>query len=459
MVTLLILSACSVTDKYSLAYDFYMKSNYVVAIQLYDDFLENHEHTAMAVKSKLERSDCYYQLGYKAYKKRNWILASRLFFLANSEIADNYLDNCYYQLSEISKAQNDIDQTLEYYNKITSYLENSELIPEVLFNRINIYLERDEKYLAFQDYHFLWSNYPDNQLTKRIQPDIDQLLPHYLQQAISFKENAEYDKALDLLFKLNQYPTSIKDQILDEISAVYLLKAEVEISRLKLPKAKIFYDSVLYYSPEKKKIVQENTAKTCDDFIAQGNDKIDNYEFDEAISTYSFCFDLIENYQAAEDAINLAREQKKHYQKALEFQKQAKQYEDEENYTQALNYYRKSYSEYELEGVQEKIFIMANLKRAEAEPKKFALDIMLDYRNGRLSDRLLLIYEEQKAIFGEDLVSSSGWRVSYAAGEYKFEVRYDILTPDANYYYAWRVDLKHQKISPSNKISEDLMKK
>ena len=91
-VILLFQLGCSINNKYNIAHDLYMDSNYPTAIEHYDSFLILHSQGSLATRAELERSDCYYQLGYKAYEKQNWLLASRLFYLSNSIIADSKLD-------------------------------------------------------------------------------------------------------------------------------------------------------------------------------------------------------------------------------------------------------------------------------------------------------------------------------------------------------------------------------
>jgi len=54
-------------------------------------------------------------------------------------------------------------------------------------------------------------------------------------------------------------------------------------------------------------------------------------------------------------------------------------------------------------------------------------------------------------------VTSSEWKVTFAIGQYKYEVRYDIVSPEETYYYAWTVDIRTRKVIPSNKASEKLM--
>lgn len=235
-------AGCSVNEKYSVARGLYLKNNYVIAIQLYDDFLELRPDDALSIRSKLERSDAYYQLGYKAYKKENWILASRLFFLANSKIADKYLDECYFNLAKENFDNNNIEKALYYYDLITSYLTNSELTSQVLFNKINIHFDNDNKGLAFIEYHILWSNYPEHELTKQIQPTIDSFLPEYIDETRTLKKEGAYQKALSLLFNLNQYPSKLKSEIKEEISQNYLLMADRDDEQKKYAQARAYCD-------------------------------------------------------------------------------------------------------------------------------------------------------------------------------------------------------------------------
>jgi len=91
---------CGLNTRFNIAHQLYMRSNYVMAIQHFDQFLAITQDGALATQAELERSDCYYQLGNKAFNKENWLLASRLYFLANSEMADSELDDCYFHLAK-----------------------------------------------------------------------------------------------------------------------------------------------------------------------------------------------------------------------------------------------------------------------------------------------------------------------------------------------------------------------
>ena len=457
ILIILICIGCSVSDKYSIAYNLYMKSNYVTAISLYDEFIERSPDCAIATQAELERSDCYYQLGYTAYQKKNWILASRLLYLANSEVADKRLDNCYYELSKEALENKDINTTLNYYNYITTYLKDSELIPEVLFNKIKINIDLNNKLEAYNDYHFLWSNYPESEFTKKVQPIIDELIPFYINEAIAYKDSGYFDQSLDILFKLSQYPTKSKDDILIDISEVYYLKAEESLLKEDFKQAKEYFSKVVEFNPKKENFINQRLDEICTGFIFTGNKLIDEYKFDEAVKIFKECYTLVPDYEKSNIAIEKSKTKKEKYNKAFKYKNEALTFENEKNYAKALNLYKKSYSQFKIKEVQNKIFIMSNLLEAQKNPKVFARSIIQNYKKGIIPEKVRLMENNLIDKYGEN-VKSSGWKVSYAIGEYKYEVRFDILTPDENYYFAWRVNLKTQDVSPSNKVSEELLK-
>ena len=369
------IAGCSVNEKYSTAYSFYMRSNYVTAIILYDDFIETYPVDALATKADLERSDCYYQLGYQAYLKKNWILASRLYYLSNSDIGDKMLDNCYFELAKISLTNNDTVETLKYYDHITSYLKDSELIQEVLFNKIKINIDLGNKFTAFDDYHFLWSNYPQNEFTKKVQPSIDELIPFYINEAITYKDSAKYDKSLELLFKLSQYPTKFQESIQNDISDLYILLAEEAIVKKDYPQAKNYFAKVVEYDPEKKSFVDQEMDDICMSIIREGDNLIQEYKFNEAVEVFKTCFLLIPDYQTSIRSIEKAEELKNKHQKAIDLKNTGLNFEKEKEYVKALNAYKQSYSNLKTPEVKEKISLMNNMITAKKDPKAFAKSI------------------------------------------------------------------------------------
>ncbi|MDP8210635.1 MAG: hypothetical protein P9M05_07465 [Candidatus Stygibacter australis] len=92
-IVLLLLAGCASNDKFKDARRYSSEGNYVPAIMLYDKYIQKNHHSAEQTIAELERSNCYYELGMQAYSKKNWVLADRLLFLANSDKADELADN------------------------------------------------------------------------------------------------------------------------------------------------------------------------------------------------------------------------------------------------------------------------------------------------------------------------------------------------------------------------------
>ena len=449
---------CIANSKFDIAHKLYMKSNYVMAIIHFDKFLVTSQNGAFSTQAELERSDCYHQLGLRAYEKESWLLASRLFFLSNSEIADSKLDDCYFRLAQQKLEQNSSTSALEYYQKVTSFLKDSEYIPEILFNRIQIYIEMGNKLSAFNDYHFLWQNHPDNSFTKEIQPIIDDLMPSFIEEALAFKDSMDYDIAVDMLSKLIQYPSKCQDDIFTHISDLYLLKADKALSMGKYEIVKEYLDLALENDNKKRYIINEKAENICSKIIREGDKLVSTFQFDEAVEIYENCFLLIPDYSRCSNIISKTKSKKQKYNSALEHENIAIQYEKDKEFASAYTHYNKSYKLFKTESVRKKLYQMGNIVESEKNPKAFAEKIIKEYKNGIIPAGVSAIESLLIAQYG-DRVDSSGWKVYYSIGEYKYEVRFDLLSPDDNFYYAWRVNIKTREITSLNKISEDMMKR
>ena len=458
MLFVVVSNHCLVNSKFNIAHQLYMKSNYVMAIKHFDSFLDTTNNGALSTQAELERSDCYYQLGFKAYEKENWLLASRLFFLSNSKIADLKLDDCYFHLAKHQLIQNAPIPALDYFEKVTSYLKNSEHIPEILFNRIQIYIEMGNELSAFNDYHFLWSNHPDNSYTIEIQPFIDDLMPLFINEALTFRDSMEYNISIDMLSKLSQYPSKFQDDIFVHISDLFLLKADEALLKKEYELIREYLDLAIDNDKTKKKIVNKKAIDICLQIVKEGDELVASFQFDKAVEIFNKCFILIPEYTNCTNLINDTNDKKQRYQSALEHENRAMQYESEKEYSSAYIHYNKSYKLFQTTRVKEKIYIMGNLIQAEKDPKGFAEKIIKEYRNGIIPAGVSAIESSLIAQY-YDQVDTSGWKVYYALGEYKYEVRFDLLSPEKNYYYAWRVNLKTREITSLNSISEDVMKR
>ena len=441
---------------FKLAHEYYLRDKYVAAIEYFDRFVDRTDNGALATVAELERSESYYQLGLKMYAKKKWKLAIRFFYLANSQKADEKMDNCYFELAKIAMKNNDIPEVLKNYDYIVTNFLTSELIPEILYNRIKISVDLDDKKQAFADYAILWEKYPSNKYMKKAKPFIDMLMPYYIEEVLALKDSNKYEKALNLLKKISRYPSSYKTMISHEIGEIYILLAEIENNKENYKKALEDFRLTEKFNPDKKDFVMKRLREICNGFIEAGDEFLQNEMPDKAIEKYQMTFILLPDFQEAVAKIEQAKKIKEDYQKAEKVQQQASELEKKKKYAEALKYYRQSYALKKTKEIKDKIFTMNNLVQAKKAPLDFAKSIIMNYKNGIIPDNVYAIEDSMIKLYGES-ARSSGWKILYSYGEFKYEVRYDIITPKENYYFIWRVDLREKQIYPLNKNSEKMM--
>jgi hypothetical protein len=54
-------------------------------------------------------------------------------------------------------------------------------------------------------------------------------------------------------------------------------------------------------------------------------------------------------------------------------------------------------------------------------------------------------------------IRDSGWKLLLSSGQYRYEARYDLLTPNETFLYIWQINLRDRSVIPLNKLSEALM--
>ena len=457
IIIIIYLTACSSTNRFKTAHNFFLKQNYVAAIQQYDLFLQKTSNGALATRAELERSQSYFQLGIKAYQNDNFLLASRLFFLSNNDEADDYLDDCYYKLAKRAYEQDNIEETLDYYGKIISYLDDSVLLPEVLYNRIRIFSDLDQRENAFKDYELLWSGYPESRYIGMIEQTILPIFQSKLDKAKFLKNKGDLNNTLVSLFDIYNYPTSLKKEIAYEISDVYFLMAQNKIELNDILGVKEYFEKTLEYNPERESEVESSKTIICNTILKQGKEFEEDMEIAQAITKYTECFILIPEYDKAVTAIQDAEELERKYNESLELNQEAALFESKKEFASALGLYRRSYEMFPVYKIKNKIFELQNIIRAEKDPKTFATSIVQNYRNGLITQKITEIEQDMIEKYGEEMVETSGWKALYSTGEYKYEVRYDIMTPKENFYFIWLVNLKNKEISPLNKLTESIL--
>ena len=451
-------AGCSTNSGYKTAHKFFVDKNYVTAISLYDNYLETAINGAVATNAQLERSECYYQLGKQAYAKENWVLANRLFFLANSPQSDLYADNVLYQLAQNAFASADTATTLDYYSQILTQFPTSELVPQVLYNRFLIYIGQDARDSALNDFSRLWNEFHTNEFTRKAQPKLDSLLPWFIEKATETLQRDQFQAALDTLFVLEEYTAEHTSQIRNLISDAYEAMAEDAYSKRDMHLVQSAIANAVKYNPAKEQKLQAYIEGICSGFIQNGDRELEKFKTDAAIEEYTHCFALIPQYEPAEAGIEAAKTLQKKIDESVRLNEKASMQEDAENYQAALELYQRSYRLIPAAEIKQKIFVMKNLLRAQENPKDFAISILENYKNGKVVEAIYALEQELRLTYSDEL-TSSGWRVLYAFGDYRYEVRYDLLTPAESYYFIWRVNLVDQTVIPLNKSTGNILEK
>jgi tetratricopeptide (TPR) repeat protein len=451
------ISGCLINSKYHKANDLYNQGNYVNAINVYDEFIENNPNSPFATQARLERSQCYFALGERAYSKENWLLAKRLFLLANSAKADSLLDNCFYNIGLNQLTKEDTLAALENFGYIVNNLKNSELLPEILFKRIELNYELQNYSHITSDYKYLWNNYPDSKYASQAIPYIDKILPDYLAEIEAMVSEKKYDEAIANLQQLLAFPSSLQDEIKSLMAKTYFLKADSAFQDEKLQIAKQNFDNSAELTSQYKTKTKQRIDSICQSYLEEGNRLVNLEKFDQAIAVFKKIYVLDPQNKQVDRKISETEELKNRKSQAQELLTEALEKENNDEYEQALQLYKQSNNLYSSKEAKQKIFEISNILRADKEPKVFAKDIIFAYNDGELVKNVYALQDSLIIKHGKDEVRTSEWKVLYSFGKYKYEVRYDILTPGENYYFIWQVDLLKQKVSPLNKLSEEVL--
>ncbi len=457
LIIILLIAGCAFNDKLKDARKYLHDKNFVPAIMLYDKYIDRYHYSAEETIAELERSDCYYQLGLQAYTKKNWVLADRLFYLSNSDKADDLADNVHLELAIKAEAEGDIDNQLKHYNYVINYIPDSELVPLMLRKRIDIYLARKQNVSAYTDYKKLWEMYPETDEADTSIEVIDPLIPWFLENPHRMRERENFAAAIAEFQLYANYPSSYQEMIYREIAVSYYQWAMSNRLKLDYPSMRDNFDLAVSFDPALLEDIEHIKSEVCDQFILAGDALMSDGEIEKAIQSYKQCFLVRADNPAADEKIELAKEQRRRFAQADSLFAQAQLQENRKEYQNAKNLYRESWKLSRKKVADQKSLEMANYLRAEKNPTEFALEIIRDYQQGIIKLNVDKKLAEIKNEFG-DQVSNSDWKAVYSYGEFNFEVRIDIFSPAESYYFAWRINLIERSISPLNKASESMMK-
>ncbi|HOD18477.1 MAG TPA: hypothetical protein PKJ14_07590 [Candidatus Cloacimonadota bacterium] len=454
---LLLISACE-QNKLRSGEELFQRGSYAAAIEQLDNYIQIGKNGAYITRAELTRSACYLELGLAAMDKENWNLAIRLLKLANSAEADLELAKVYNTLAHQAIDANDVPKAMEYFSLIINETSNSDLIPEIMEMRIIQFLNYyNDKEAAWSEYMQLYNLYPENEHEIAAREYVDSFIPSFIDAAVDKAVKKEYDAALEDLFEIRRYPVRNRDRIDFEISNIYQAMAEIEIQNKNYSVANDLFLKALEYYPAKKEAITKRLELIASLYLEKGNDFLKIRDFDAAYAYYNKAFEIIPDFPPAKAAINNARNIQYNILRAEQIFKQGEIAEFNRNYPEAKNLYSQAYQLDKQSEYAAKIEEMDNLIQAERNPTGFAKSIITQYRNGLLTQRIQAQKQQLLKKYKPEEIRDSGWKILLSTGQYKYEARYDLITPDESLFFVWQINLKDRSVTPLNKMSEKLM--
>lgn len=458
ILVLLALDACEI-NKLNSAQDHFNNKRYAAAIQELDTYISRGKNGALVTRSEILRSRCYLELGLMARQRENWDLSIRFLKLSNSEEADQALGDIYKTLSAKAAEEGQQQLALDYVNAVLREIPGSALTPEMLAKRIyytlDVYVDHDA---AWQDYMTLYDGYPNNSFEVVARKQIMRIIPRKIEYARQLYTTGYYNEGLKILFELGKYPVVETESNNRMISEAYILQAEDFLDAQDYLEADRFFRIAVQYDPNKKPEVDRRLQEVVALYIQRGNSLLAQRDFDNALVYYQKCFDIIPDYPPAVQAIANLNGVKANIVRAAEIYAQAEKAELGARFGEAQSLYRQAINLDNKTEYRNKVAQMQNLIEAEANPAAFARRIIMEYRGGLLNTRIQQLKQLLLTNVNKSELRDSGWKFLTSSGQYKYEARYDIITPTDTYFYVWQVNLKDRVITPLNKISENLMK-
>ncbi|HPN40247.1 MAG TPA: hypothetical protein PKX36_01840 [Candidatus Cloacimonadota bacterium] len=457
-IILVTISACEINRLRS-AEEHFGQKRYAAAIQESDEFIPKANNGALRTRAELVRSNSYYQLGLIAVQRNSIDLAIRFFKLSNSSQADFELAKIYKSRLLEAATVGDFETQLLYLNSILREIPTSDLVPEMINRRIVIYLDQiGDTDAAWQDYMNLFDTYPGNSYEVAARKSMERIVPNKVAYGRRLADAGYFNEALAVYFELAKYPIIETDEINQLIGATYRGHAEQYLDQENYLEADRFLRIALQYIPEQRPQIEERLRQIVGLFIQKGDNYLAQRDFESALAHYQRVFEIIPDYAPARQAIERLRTTQENIAKAAQLFRQAELAEASGKVGDALKLYQQANS---LDGTPEtrnRIAIMQNTIEADRNPQAFARKIVNEYRNGLLNNRINQQIKQLLGRYKKSEIRDSGWKFLLSTGQYKYEARYDLMTPQETFLYVWQVSLKDRKIIPLNKISEDLLK-
>ena len=454
----MLLGGCEI-NRLNRAEELYQKQLYAGAIEELDRLIKVGQNGAIITRAELVRSNSYLELGKLALTRQNIPLAIRFFKLANSAPADVELARIYMNLSQQAYREDDKALAMKYLEDITREIPNSTLIPEVMLRRISIFMdEYQDRNSTWEEYKELHDRFPNNTFEIQARNFVLQFIDSKVDYAMILAEQGYHTDALKELFELARYPVVQGENINRLIAEVYQAQAEEFVDAQDYLEADRLFRIVLQYNPGKKAEIDARLEGITSLYIEKGNSLLAEREFDAALIHYNKTFDIIPNYAPALAAIERVRQTRENIARAMQLATEAERLEATQKHADALALLNQAIALDPLPQYRTRAGVMKNLIEAERNPTAFAQRIINEYRGGVLLRRVAAKRAEVLQVHKQNEVRDSGWKILLSTGQYKYEARYDLLTPTDTFLYVWQINLRDRSVIPLNRLSEELMK-
>lgn len=454
----LVLSSGCEINRLNSAQELYNNKLHAGAIQELDDLIRIGKNGAIVTRAELLRGNCYLELGKSALERNNRSLGIRFFKLANSEMGDNELAQLYFQMGEEAAAAGDLPLAKTYMDDIIREIPDSPLIPQVMLRRISIYMEEyQDRNSTWLDYKYLFDNFPNNPYEIQARYYVKQFIDTKTDYAQQLLRQGYYEDALKELFELSRYPVVKSDVINHLISDVYHAQAEDYINAQDYMEADRLFRISVQYDPTKQAEVDARLEGITSLYVQKGNSLLEARDFEAALLHYNKTFEIIPDYAPAKAAIARLNKVKADIRQAQELFAQAEIMEATQKHAEALRLYNQAIALDPKDEYKAEAATMRNLIEAENNPTAFARRIINEYRGGLLLRRIKGKRSEVSQGMDPKDIRDSGWKILLSTGQYKYEARYDLLTPTQTFLYVWQINLRDRSVIPLNKLSEALM--
>ncbi|MDP2173089.1 MAG: hypothetical protein Q8J62_04895, partial [Candidatus Cloacimonadaceae bacterium] len=267
-----------------------------------------------------------------------------------------------------------------------------------------------------------------------------------------------FSEGLKILFELAKYPVVDEQDINVMISDAYITQAENHLAGQDYFESDRFFRIAVQYNPAKKNDIDRRLRDIAGLYIQKGDALLAEKDFDNALIHYQKTFDIIPNYSLAVQAIERLNTIRANIIRAAQIFDSAEKIEASGKLADALKLYQQAFSLDSKPEYRQRSNQMQNLLEAEKTPVAFAQKIINEYRGGILNSRIQNQKRDLLTRYKAGEIRDSGWKILLSSGQYKYEARYDLITPRETFFYVWQINLRDRSILPLNKISENLMR-